>query len=69
MTTVFTQGVCSDGAAILKDGVAMTIEEILAELRNRPVLIGIDWCKEVMKAPNALEYLNGMVKRGNGKTW
>lgn len=29
----YTQGVCHDGAAILKDGSPMTIEEILAELR------------------------------------
>jgi recombinational DNA repair protein (RecF pathway) len=30
----YTQGICSDGAAILKDGVMMTIEEILATLNN-----------------------------------
>ena len=30
----YTQGVCGDGAAILKDGVPMTVEEILAELRR-----------------------------------
>ena len=29
-----------DGAAILKDGVMMTIEEILAELNTRP---GYEW--------------------------
>ena len=36
----YTQGVCADGAAILKDGVMMTIEEILAELNTRP---GYKW--------------------------
>lgn len=28
----YTEGVCSDGAAILRDGVPMTISEILTEL-------------------------------------
>ncbi len=32
--TEYTQGICEDGAAILKDGVMMTIEEILHELRT-----------------------------------
>jgi hypothetical protein len=30
----YTQGICADGAAILKDGVMMTIEEILEGLRQ-----------------------------------
>lgn len=30
----FTQGVCSDGAAILMDGQPITIEEILQKLRR-----------------------------------
>ena len=30
----YTQGVCQDGAAILKDGQPMTIEEILAALNE-----------------------------------
>lgn len=30
----YTQGICGDGAAILKDGKQMTIEEILNELRR-----------------------------------
>lgn len=29
----YTQGICQDGAAILKNGLMMTIEEILGELR------------------------------------
>lgn len=29
-----TQGICQDGAAILKDGHPMTIEEILADVRK-----------------------------------
>lgn len=32
-TPEYSQGICQDGAAILKDGVPMTIEEILGELR------------------------------------
>lgn len=31
----YTEGVCGDGAAILKDGVPMTIAEILADLNKR----------------------------------
>lgn len=34
--STYTQGVCEDGAAILKDGQMMTIEEILVELRANP---------------------------------
>ncbi len=36
----YTQGICADGAAILKDGVMMTIEEILEGLRctQQPVV-------------------------------
>jgi hypothetical protein len=30
----YSQGVCEDGAAILKDGLPMTIEQILNELRS-----------------------------------
>lgn len=36
----FTQGVCGDGAAILKDGVALTIEEVLDLLRKGDALMG-----------------------------
>lgn len=31
--TEFTQGICQDGAAILKDGEPVTIEQILAAFR------------------------------------
>ena len=30
----YTQGVCQDGAAILKDGQMMTIDQVLEELRE-----------------------------------
>lgn len=36
----FTQGVCADGAAILKDGVMLTIEEIIELLRQGDALMG-----------------------------
>lgn len=36
----FTQGVCADGAAILKDGVMLTIEEIIELLRQSDKLMG-----------------------------
>lgn len=32
----YSQGVCGDGAAILKDGERMTVEEILCALNTRP---------------------------------
>lgn len=38
--TEFTQGVCADGAAILKDGVMLTIEEIIDLLRRGDALMG-----------------------------
>ena len=31
----YTEGVCDDGAAILKDGAQMTISEVLAELNDK----------------------------------
>lgn len=34
VTKEYSQGVCEDGAAILCDGERMTIEDILAALRN-----------------------------------
>ena len=34
----YSQGICEDGAAILKNGQMMTIEEILADLRERDQL-------------------------------
>ncbi|WP_372374231.1 hypothetical protein ACDI10_09935 [Vreelandella venusta] len=34
----YTQGVCRDGAAILKDGQPLTIEQILEALRERDAL-------------------------------
>lgn len=33
-TTAYTEGVCQDGAAILRDGVPMPIEDILAALAD-----------------------------------
>jgi hypothetical protein len=30
----YSQGICEDGAALLKDGLPMTIEQILTELRS-----------------------------------
>ena len=30
----YSQGTCQDGAAILKDGVPMTPEEVIAELQD-----------------------------------
>ena len=37
----YTQGVCMDGAAILKDGQMMTIEDIISELRTPQSAIGL----------------------------
>ena len=34
----YSQGICADGAAILKDGQPMTIEQILYELRCADML-------------------------------
>lgn len=45
----YTQGICQDGAAILKDGQPMTIEEILEELR-----LGAIYEDRVNRATNCL---------------
>lgn len=61
--TTYTQGICEDGAAILKDGVMMTVDEIVAELNSLPRWIPVterlpDGSKKVMAT-----YLNSHGKR------
>ena len=50
----YSQGICQDGAAILKDGQPMTIESILAELRK-----GAGYDKELEEAHSLLNALYG----------
>lgn len=46
----YSQGVCQDGAAILKDGQMMTVEEIVEELNQRNRLIDqLKDCLELMQ--------------------
>ena len=46
----YSQGVCQDGAAILEDGKPLTIEDILAKLRNNDRLIDqLKDCLELMQ--------------------
>jgi hypothetical protein len=45
---LYTEGVCHDGAAILKDGVMMTIDQVLAELNTRPDTDAIREAVEVL---------------------
>lgn len=50
----YTQGICGDGAAILKDGQPMRIEEILSELRFTPQPSAVpDWVKNLKKLAKA----------------
>lgn len=55
----FTQGVCADGAAILKDGVMLTIEEIIELLRQGDKLMGAG------EEPVAWRYWNEKSKSWN----
>lgn len=71
--SVYTQDICEDGEAILKDGVMMTVEEILHELRfaqigriacDNPDLTGrfiIDAIQatEEMESGDVEEYIRG----------
>jgi len=41
MIPEYTEGICGDGAAILKDGVMMTIPEILNELNSITEIEGL----------------------------
>lgn len=43
---LYTEGVCEDGAAILKDGVRMTISEVLAELN---ATVRADWAERLRR--------------------
>src|SRR5690554_6886403 len=44
----YSQGVCQDGAAILKDGEMLTIEQILEHLKQRDRLVEV--LREVLDA-------------------
>lgn len=49
----YSQGIYQDGAAILKDGRMMTIEEIIAELNNHEKLVeALEECRDAMEAFN-----------------
>lgn len=48
----YTQGICEDGAAILKDGLPLTIEEILSGLRHSDQLTAIN--QELVEALSGL---------------
>lgn len=67
----YTQGVFEDGAAILKDGLPMTIEQILTELRGaqdgvEPVgFLGVEHFKNDPKMQNVeYEHNSGTLKPG-----
>lgn len=46
----YSQGICQDGAAILKDGQMMTVEEIVKELQQRGQLVDqLKDCLELMQ--------------------
>ena len=42
--SIYTEGICGDGAAILKDGVRMTITEVLQELNQSAGNTACDSC-------------------------
>jgi len=50
---MYTQGICNDGAAILKDGVMITIEEVLS---------GLNSAAHARYAPREVELLAQLVK-------
>ncbi len=57
----FSQGICDDGAAILCNGKAMSIEEILKALRALDLLVELKEIKERLKSkPNGrtMDYYN-----------
>lgn len=60
----YSEGICEDGAAILKDGIPLTITEILAALRraeeDKRDAERYRWLKKVRIREQAiLKYLNG----------
>ena len=67
----YSQGVCQDGAAILKDGQPMTIEEILAELRgnSQGILDGSDHIADDSKMVKGDVSTAGSVILLEGKTY
>lgn len=74
---VYTQGVCEDGAAILKDGVMMTIEEILDALsKMQPGQTNLDadtknklkWIAERSHCPVSMQYAEDILEVLNDKS-
>lgn len=67
----YSQGVCKDGAAILKDGQPMTIEEILAELRGNQqgILDGSDHIADARKMVQGDVQLMGDITDQEGDTY
>jgi hypothetical protein len=70
----YSQGVCGDGAAILKDGVMLTIDEIVAELNalsaagqgDEVERIGAvlfrDWDTNERSPGGPMEYYRGVIR-------
>jgi hypothetical protein len=50
--TTYTEGICGDGAAILRDGVMMTISEVLAALNAAPAPPVVEVTDEVAERVN-----------------
>ena len=59
--TEYTQGVCEDGEAILKDGAIMTIEEVIAELRRTEKRLALS--DERVEALTALAILDNRMSK------
>lgn len=59
MSAEYSQGICQDGAAILKDGQMMTVEEIVSELN------GPDWIDMKERQPPIFSTVLGWNARAN----
>lgn len=62
----FTQGICADGAAILKDGVMLTPEEIIELLRQGDKLMGVAGPIDPIASIEAVGMVD-IVNTGRGK--
>ena len=56
---IWTEGVCEDGAAILRDGVAVPISALLVVLNNRERLLAL--LSAMVKAEEAAKEINDAV--------
>lgn len=67
ITAEFTEGVCEDGAAILKNGIPMSIDQILVSLRELETAKMTMYCEALGMIRQARALLRDEAKTANSR--